>query len=423
MKNIKIFPKEWLQLHPYQQSSPVDSYYTGIANRIYDILIQTELINSFEGDESKQISIRMAAYFEDVISGTGIWRTFILKNKEVHDKYVPFYTIDDHYYDDEVNQEDVRFLIWHYTQQYHGERKGTFVNPDNPAQEMAANLIYNLFCDEWTTAPENQKMQLLFAPETRYQDKEAYDQLLYWFHYDMYLHSNAKAEMTETIKDFYKQYPDADLNQLIPGIHESLAYMGKTCFLGYSSPEWLGLIMPETHPDHNFFLEESKRVQGFNDKQAEESKEANAESYRKFTEAANGQLFIYLKGKEELLHFITDKMSMGSDYIQKLPEDRSYQKIAIYATPHEGLQLIAEGVDQIKDENNPFYNEKEASEQALGFFIVKHCNVRQLKEMVNRGMLADAQTKSLTSPERGKAIIQENWAFLTSYFQKERMDL
>ena len=65
MKNIKIFPKDWLQLHPYKQSNPVDSYYTGIANRIYNIMEQTELINSFEGDEAKQIAIRIAAYFED----------------------------------------------------------------------------------------------------------------------------------------------------------------------------------------------------------------------------------------------------------------------------------------------------------------------------------------------------------------------
>ena len=117
MKNIKIFPKDWLQLHPYKQSNPVDSYYTGIANRIYNIMEQTELINSFEGDEAKQIAIRIAAYFEDVISELGIWRAFLLKNKELYGKYMPFYTPDDHYYDDEVNAEDVRFLLWHFTQQ------------------------------------------------------------------------------------------------------------------------------------------------------------------------------------------------------------------------------------------------------------------------------------------------------------------
>ena len=115
MKNIKIFPKDWLQLHPYKQSTPVDSYYTGIANRIYDIMEKTELVNSFEGEETKQICIRMAAYFEDVISGMGLWRAFILTHKELYGKYLPFYTPDDHYYDDEVNLEDVRFLLWHYT--------------------------------------------------------------------------------------------------------------------------------------------------------------------------------------------------------------------------------------------------------------------------------------------------------------------
>ena len=51
-------------------------------------------------------------------------QAFILTHKELYGKYLPFYTPDDHYYDDEVNLEDVRFLLWHYTQQYHGYRKG-----------------------------------------------------------------------------------------------------------------------------------------------------------------------------------------------------------------------------------------------------------------------------------------------------------
>ena len=63
MKNIRIFPKDWLQIHPYTQSTPVDSYYTRIANRIYDILEATEMVNSFEKDEPVQIAIRLAGYF------------------------------------------------------------------------------------------------------------------------------------------------------------------------------------------------------------------------------------------------------------------------------------------------------------------------------------------------------------------------
>ena len=141
MKNTKIYPKDWLQLHPYKQSGPTDLYYTRIANQIHEMMEQTDLANSFEKEDVIQISMRMAAYFEDVISGLNIWRAFITEYKKQTSNYLPFYTVSDHYYDDEANYEDVRFLLWHYTQQYHGAKKGTFVNPDNPANEETARLI------------------------------------------------------------------------------------------------------------------------------------------------------------------------------------------------------------------------------------------------------------------------------------------
>ena len=202
MKNIKIYPKDWLQLHPYKQSDPTDSYYTNIANRIYGMLEETRLAYSFEKDEVKQISIRMAAYFEDVISGLNIWRSFITEHKALYGKFLPFYTPDDHYYDDEVNYEDIRFLLWHYTQQYHGFHKGTFVSPDNAANGDTAKLIYQMFCDEWTTAPENERLQQLFAPETRYEDVDKYNELLHWFHYQCYLFTDSHQELTDTVNAY-----------------------------------------------------------------------------------------------------------------------------------------------------------------------------------------------------------------------------
>ena len=34
----KIYPKEWLELHPYQIVDEVDRYYTDVANQIYQVL-------------------------------------------------------------------------------------------------------------------------------------------------------------------------------------------------------------------------------------------------------------------------------------------------------------------------------------------------------------------------------------------------
>ena len=205
MKNSKIYSKDWLTLHPYVESSAVDAYYTQIANKIYDILVATELVNSFEGNEAQQTALRLAAYFEDVISQTNIWRTFIMGYKERYGHYLPFFTTSDHYYEDEANAEDVRFLLWHYIQQYHGWRKGTFVNPDNLTTQAASNMIYQLFCDEWTTAPENPRMQQLFSTETRYETIDQYNELLHWFHYHMYLLTDTEAELTDTTKDYWQK--------------------------------------------------------------------------------------------------------------------------------------------------------------------------------------------------------------------------
>ena len=304
MKNIKIYPKDWLQLHPYKQSDPTDSYYTNIANRIYGMLEETRLAYSFEKDEVKQISIRMAAYFEDVISGLNIWRSFITEHKALYGKFLPFYTPDDHYYDDEVNYEDIRFLLWHYTQQYHGFHKGTFVSPDNAANGDTAKLIYQMFCDEWTTAPENERLQQLFAPETRYEDVDKYNELLHWFHYQCYLFTDSHQELTDTVKEYWEQTKEKD-EQFIMTAYEALAHISKSAFLAYTAPKWLSLIFPADHPDHSLFVEEGEKSQAFKEPVSEESKKMLTEHFEKFTAAAEGKALLYFQNKREFLDFLT----------------------------------------------------------------------------------------------------------------------
>lgn len=417
MKNIKIYPKDWLQLHPYKQSGPADFYYTQIANRIDKIMDQTKLANSFEKEEIRQVCMRMAAYFEDIISGLNIWRSFLMEYKRLYGQYIPFYTPNDHYYDDEVNYEDIRLLLWHYTQQYHGQRNGTFVSPDNEANGKTAQLIYDLFCEEWTTAPENEEMQKLFAPETRYVDPEKYNNLLYWFHYQSYLFTDNQKELSDTIKEYWRLNPGNQENQAAISIHNSLAHVSKGPFLAYTAPKWLSLILPATHPDHDLFVAEGEKAQSFIDPSLEKAREMYRELYTQFLTVSDGQPLIYMKSKQEFLDFMNEKMNI--DPGSTATNDLSAKKFALYVTPTDGIQLLVNGIEYIKDENNPFYNEEKAKQQALSFFIVKHCSAYLLKELAERKMLVDAQTKSLTSPERGKAIIQDNWQFLSRYFLRE----
>lgn len=420
MKSTKIFPKDWLQLHPYKQAGPIDLYYTRLANQILEMMEQTNLANSFNKEEAIQVSLRISAYFEDVISGLNIWRAFIMEYKRQTGNYVPFYTVDDHYYDDEANYEDVRFLLWHFTQQYHGLNKGTFVNPDNPAIEKTAHLVYQLFYQEWTTAPENSKMQQIFAPETSYETPEQYAPLIHWFHYDSYLFTDTKLSLSETLKEYWKQNPENRNNsEALMAIHTSMAYIDRGPLLAYTSPKWLSLILPETHPHHASFVEIAESAENFIDPDIKDREESNRIVYERFTEIADGKLLFYMTSKQQFIDFASGQLKLEESEYVPLADCIEFDKFAVYASPREGLQLLVNGIEYVKDEQNPFYDEKKATDQALSFFIVKHCSMDLLKALEERGMLADAQTKSLHSPERGKDIIHENWEFLAKYFIRE----
>ena len=253
----------------------------------------------------------------------------------------------------------------------------------------------------------------------RYERQEDYDRLLQWFHYESYILPESARELSDFAHDRWKEQPDLNqeqLNNLLVNSHGMMAYTSKTSLLGLTSPQWLAKILPAEHPDHAVFQNTAdESVATLPDDMLEE----NRQQYETFRKAAGDKLLLYFDKTEDAQTFITETSGLIPAENFHLPEDWQGKKLAIYATPEEGAQVITRDVELIKDENNPFYDANRAAKQALSFFIVKHCRVYFLPELVKRGMLADAQTKSLISPERGKAIIQENWKFLARYFIRE----
>ena len=111
----KIYPKKWLELHPYKQTNSVDQYYVGIANEIHKRLYSSTIADAFEEEENiRYTSLCLAAWFEDVISQTGIWQAFTAECRKRYGAYLPFYPIKGDYFPDEINLEDIRFLLWHH---------------------------------------------------------------------------------------------------------------------------------------------------------------------------------------------------------------------------------------------------------------------------------------------------------------------
>ena len=191
----KIYPKKWLELHPYKQTNSVDQYYVGIANEIHKRLYSSTIADAFEEEENiRYTSLCLAAWFEDVISQTGIWQAFTAECRKRYGAYLPFYPIKGDYFPDEINLEDIRFLLWHHIQYLC--RGISAINPENPGIEQTAQEIYGLLAEEYETAPENERMQeFLYHSAMGEEDFFRYREILDWFHYQCYFNIENIAQL------------------------------------------------------------------------------------------------------------------------------------------------------------------------------------------------------------------------------------
>lgn len=240
----KIYPKAWLELHPYKTTSSTDLYYVDIANKIHSSLFYSPIFDAFEDDEERcYTSLCLAAWFEDVISQTRIWETFTAECKKRYGSYLPFYPIEDDYYPDEINLEDIRFLLWHHVQYLHKDH--SIINPENPGIEIAAVNIYELLSQEYEVAPENEKMQeYLLMPNVEQGDFYPYRKLLEWFHYHCYFNienDDEYADGLQNLLDNKEEFAES-MDLIAYAAYMELMFSGCKNLLSFTSPEWLAKI-------------------------------------------------------------------------------------------------------------------------------------------------------------------------------------
>ena len=119
----RIYNGDWKTLHPYSGSAPTDLYYITLANKVLAAIraVETSLDESdyrkIDETEQKELACILTAYFEDIISQTGIFQAFTRIHGKRFGKPLPFYTLDEDYTPGEINIEEVQFLVWHYHMQ------------------------------------------------------------------------------------------------------------------------------------------------------------------------------------------------------------------------------------------------------------------------------------------------------------------
>ena len=80
MKKNVIYLNDWLAIHPYTTVCSSDTFFVELANKLYAACHLEELPETFR----KYLSLYVAAYLEDIISGLGLWQGFTTAHSRLY---------------------------------------------------------------------------------------------------------------------------------------------------------------------------------------------------------------------------------------------------------------------------------------------------------------------------------------------------
>ena len=135
----------------YPQVAESDKYYMVLAGRLAKIWDNSRLLMNVGDEVRRDVVLAVTGYFQDVVADAGIWRSFSTMCRELYGRPVPFFDRPDDYIDSELNEVDLRFMVW-YVIDSESETPG-HLSPYDPGVERLAHLFFNLLDAVYEDAP------------------------------------------------------------------------------------------------------------------------------------------------------------------------------------------------------------------------------------------------------------------------------
>ena len=263
--NERIYIHDWLALKPYQQQTITDSYYLKLSNEVKQTILSEKTAFVFYMYINKEdidlLSCFLCAWFEDLISQTNIYGSFVSVHKRLYKKQLPFYNLDE-YYEDEINPQDISFLIWYFLNTVQTEK---FIAPFNDFIDKTAEKIFAIFDNAWDHAPENKLLKSIYTSNENetdfYTARNLIDTILfktYLFYPDtLFRLSEQEAEIIEGGGD------NKNLLAILNENRDSSLHESHTRLLSLKGKEWAAEIIGTEHPRNPDFLNASERIRGY----------------------------------------------------------------------------------------------------------------------------------------------------------------
>lgn len=380
MQTTNLYIKDWLAIHPYTQQQPTDKYFVELANRLFHLCPLTNIPEAFK----KKICLYAAAYFEDIISGLGLWQAFATKHTELYGTALPFYTIHPEYMKDEINQEDIRFIIWNTLEKAPYDHP--YINPLDEMINKTSHLFFQFLEKHYETAPSNEILQDYFL---EFRSREEANHKLWWLFGHTYL-------------------TEPSVQEYIAQVTESDKFIIPCGPLALFLHEWIDLFTEGK-------TESWEEIEGLYPglpQLSEEMKDRNRKTYSLFIQGTNGASIIYLNGYEGLHRFLTEVLQWPDDSNHTLPQMKEHKDFVMMANPEKGILLAKDICDCISDPLNEMYNPETAEREAFSLLTIPtKCPPDLMEYLINNHYIPDAQLPVFGEKE----LVQNNADFIARH--------
>jgi hypothetical protein len=269
-KKESIYMQRWLSFHPYEMPHQSDYYYLKLCNEIYKVLEYDEFPDEeiqISDEQKKDLACFIACYFEDVISGPGLWHAFVTQTNELYGSYLPFFDPDpEEYYPEEINPEDIHFLLWYYLSMIF--RNDSVISPSINEWSDHSEQIFEILEREYEVAPESFNLKQFFRLSTGKLDFYLLRDKLKWIMLDSWLHyflGYELREMTDHLLRGDEEEPLSEENRAayLYDTADSFILSRHTPLLARRGNEWLAYALGKDHPLHESLLGMGEKRSGF----------------------------------------------------------------------------------------------------------------------------------------------------------------
>jgi hypothetical protein len=203
-------------------------------------------------EDTENLACFIVCYFEDVISGAGLWQAFTAQVHELYGTHLPFYDLDPvDYYPDEINIEDISFLIWYYISMTHYDQN--IISPEILEWSDLSFRIFDVFEREYEQAPENLKIKEHYKVSPAEENFSVIKDKMRWVMLDSWLLHFQRNELADMINEdgrFQDEDNELEENRELYLYDTVDSYVLSTCttLLARQGKDWLAYVQGKDHP-------------------------------------------------------------------------------------------------------------------------------------------------------------------------------